>query len=191
VSARPLLLAAVLAAGCDQSASLGSRWVRSQAVQASVGGIIEIGADDPALAGAALRLMPGDLTADALITVEPGAALLVEPRAAGPAVVWGPAGLPLARPALMTLPVALGPGQSAADLIIVTVDPLGHFQKLDHPGLALSSDATRVQFYVPHLGLYWPAAIVRCHEDADCGPGEKCSLTGECQPEDLPDGGHK
>ena len=177
---RSLALLAALTAACDQSRTIGSRWVRDQQVRAAAGAAIEVtAAEDPTLAGAALKLEPGALIADTDITVEVGPTLPGEPRAAGPAVLWGPAGLKLAHPALMSLPVVLVAGQLPDDLIVITQDPLGRLARIDHGSLSLDAANRRVTFLVEHLGLFQPAAIVRCHEDAECGPHESCT-SGEC-----------
>ena len=180
-------LAVVLlaSAACDQSRTVGSRWVSDRVVLAAQGAVIQVTAADSAdLAGAALRLEPGSLVADTFITVEAAADLLPgEPHPAGPAVLWGPAALSLAHSASMSLPVKLGPGQSLADLVVIAADGQGHLGKLEHAQLAVDSGGALVTFSVPRLGTYQAAAVVRCGADhATCPSGEQCHPGGECGP---------
>lgn len=181
MSRRPLLLCSFLAAAaCNQTSNIGSRWVRSQNVIAAQGATIEVtAADASSLAGASLRLLPGDLPADTTVTLDLATPLGGEPRPAGPAAVWGPEGLTLLRPAVMTLPLQIHPRQSVEDLLVLYRDPAGRIFKVEHAGLSVDASASRVSFRVMRLGLYQPAAVMRCSLDIECGGDEKCG-SGEC-----------
>jgi hypothetical protein len=186
-----LALLALLSASaaCDQARTIGSRWISDRYVLAAQGAVIELGAaDSPELAGAALRLQPGDLAADTSITVEAGTTLLPgEPRPAGPAVLWGPAGLSLARSASMSLPVKLSAGQSLSDLVVVAEGDVGHLSKIDHSQLSIDASGAVVTFFVPRLGTFQAAAVVRCASDhTACPSDEVCRPSGECGPPGPP-----
>jgi hypothetical protein len=184
-SAAVLVFATLVA--CDQSRSVGSRWLRAEQLSAVNGGTIGVapGSGEP-LAGAQLQLDPGALAADAVITLEPGAGpLAAEPPAAGPVAVWGPRDLALALPARLALPYALGPQQSEADLIVVTIDPQGRVTKIPHSALGIDTAAGVVIFAADHLGQFQAAAVLRCDLPSDC-PADQVCRNHECHPPDAP-----
>jgi len=161
---------------CDQTAEIGSRYAAQQMVSAAQGGAVAAPAGDE-LAGASLQLPPGALPADALVTLDRGAGpLILDPPPAGPVVVFTPV-VALQRPATVTLPLRLGPGQSAADVMVLTSDPGGQLTKIDHSLLSIEVD--RVRFATPHLGPFEPAAVLHCIQV--CPNGWTC-LNGECHP---------
>ena len=188
---RRLLPAACLAAiaavqACDQSRTVGSRWVASQQISAAAGGTIAVpqGSGDP-LSGAALTLDPNAIAADAFITLEETAAPLgTIPRGAGPAASWGPAGLTLQHPAVMTLPYALGTGQSAADLVVFETAAGGQISRIEHARLTVDTANGLVRFPVEHLGAFQAAALVRCATATECG-GDLICRSGECHTADA------
>jgi hypothetical protein len=166
----------LLLAACDQTAELGSRYAAQQRIGAADGGVVAAPAGD-ALAGASLLLPPGALSADALVTLEQGPApLFIDPPPAGPVVMFAPV-VALQRPALVTLSLRLMAGQSAADLIVVVSDGEGHLGKIDHSQLTIEGD--RVRFTTSHLGLFGPAAVLRCLDV--CPNGWTCR-SQECHP---------
>ena len=166
-----------LSAACDQTAEIGSRYAAQQKMSAALGGAISAPPGD-ALAGASLELPPGALTADAVVGIDQGSGpLLVDPPPAGPLVMFLPADLALLRPATITLPLHLGAGQSAADVIVVGRDSLGQLVKVDQAQLILTAD--RVQFSTVHLGAFQPAALLRC---TDLCPNGWTCRNNECHP---------
>jgi len=187
-----LALALAATAACDQTRTLGSRWVRSQALQAAKGGVIEVPASsgDP-LAGAALRIEPGALPTDTTITLEQGAGpLSMQLPAAGPVAAWGPADLRLAKPARMSLPFKLAAGQTTADLVVLSRDASGDLTKIDRSQLSFEAAGSAVQFPVEHLGQFQAAAQVGCSSDAQCAAGQLCKdgvcRAPACQSEGCP-----
>ncbi len=180
--ARAAACVVALAVACDQSVTIGSRWVRQQQVTALHGGTVAVTpADSAVLAGASLRLLPGDLPADTLITLEGATSLSGEPRAAGPALAWGPASTLLVRPVLMTLPYSLSAAQSAADLIVFSPDTTGHVLRIEHGALAVDELHHLVSFEVPRLGLFQAAAVARCKQVGDCGDTGELCVSDECR----------
>ena len=184
----PAACCAALAAiaACDQSRTVGSRWVRSQQIRAATGGTIAVppGSGEP-LAGASLTLDANAIAADALVTLEESAAPLGNnPRAAGPAASWGPAGLALIRPAAMALPFSLGAGQGAADLVVYAAAPGGAVSRIDHAHLTVDAAAQVVRFPVERLGVFQAAALVRCGVAQACEEDEICQ-SGECHAPDA------
>jgi hypothetical protein len=180
-----------LAAGCDQTRALGSRYLLQQPVLASEGATIAVAADGSDLAGASLTIAPGDLTADATITLEPAAALGdATPPAAGPLSLWGPAVLELARPVELAVPYQLGPGQAAADLVVLVVEPSGRITQVPHAELAVDEAASVVRLRIARLGGFQAAAVIRCVETADC-PADQTCRARECHTgADEADAGH-
>jgi hypothetical protein len=84
----------------------------------------------------------------------------------------------LQEPALVTLPLHLGAGQSAADVVVITGDGAGHFATIEHSLLTI--EGNQVRFATRHLGLFEAAAILRCEEDI-CPNGWACN-SHECHP---------
>jgi Cys-rich repeat protein len=177
-------LALVLAAtaACDQTRTLGSRWVKSQALQAAKGGTIEVpGSSRDPLAGSALRIEPGALPADTTITLEQGTGpLSTQLPAAGPVAAWGPADVRLAKPARMSLPFKLAAGQTTADLVVLSRDANGNLVQIDRAALSLEASGSSVQFSVDHLGQFQAAAQVGCTSDSQCAAGQVCK-EGVCR----------
>ena len=173
-------------AGCDQSRTVGSRWIRSQTLRASTGGTVEVpAASGEPLSGASLRVDPGGLHADTLVTLEQGAAPITAAlHSAGPVAVWGPTSLALAKEGQMTLPFVLATGQSAADLVVAFAGADGALQKIDHAKLGIDAARGLVRFAVERLGAYQALAMVRCQTDPDCGAGRECD-NGECRAPDA------
>lgn len=183
----PAVLLAALAAAhaCDQSRTVGSRWVRSQQIHGADGGTIAVplGAGET-LGGAQLILDPNAVQGDVLVTLEEaGAPLGTNPRGAGPVASWGPA-VALLHPAQMTLPFVLGAGQSAADLIIYSASAGGQVTRVDHSRLAIDAANGLVTFPAEHLGSFQAAAVVRCTSSPECGEDLICR-NSECQKPDA------
>jgi len=167
----------LLLAACNQSAELGTLHAAEQKISAAQGGLVAAPAGD-ALAGASLQLPPKALSADATVTLDPGPAVLVaDPPPAGPVVLFSPL-IALQEPALVTLPLRLGAGQSAADVLVIVSDGAGHLGTIEHSLLTL--EGNQVRFATRHLGLFEAAALLRCEEDY-CPNGWSCS-SHECHP---------
>lgn len=178
---------ALLGLACSQSALLGVA-AREVAISAAAGGTVVPGDGAPsALAGFKLVLHPGDLPGDTTITLQLGPAS-EDLSSAGPAVLLGPLGLQLNRPAELTLPYALGPGQSDADLFVELEDGSGLPKRLDHQILNIDLTAHVIRCLLPRLGEVHALAPRHCMGDPDCGGAGFCH-DAVCRPRYLPDGG--
>lgn len=182
--ARHLAIALLALAGCSPVDHVGSKYVKSERVAASQGATITVvDSDEPALAGAALRIEPGALAADTVITLELSTAPLTDSaeQAVGPVAIWGPAGTAFAMPAQMTLPYRLAFGQRAQDLYVQVQEADGRRFALGHGLLTVDEAAQTVRFQVNGFTAFQPAAATACTASSQCPTGSLC-VAGACQP---------
>jgi hypothetical protein len=116
-------IGACCAAACNPSSSqVGSKYVVSQVVTASLGGTVKVTAsDDPTLAGTQIQIPPNALTADTTITIAEGAAISGG-TSVGPIADFGPSGTTFAYPVTITLPYTAGTTTSTLTVVGVESD---------------------------------------------------------------------
>ena len=180
----------LLGLACNQSALLGVS-TRQVAVSAASGGTLAATGDDaPALRGFRLELHPGDLSADAQISLQLGPAS-EDPNSAGPSIALSatPAGVQLLHPADLTLPYSLGPNQLDGELWVELRDGSGPPQRLDHGLVTVDTTAQVIRCPLPRLGEVHAVAPRHCQQDSDCGSAGYCHDRDICRPRTQQDGG--
>jgi hypothetical protein len=172
------LAAALVLAACGTT--VGSRYVLSQYVNSSQGGLITVStSDSPELAGASVTIPPLALAANTTITVEPGLLPLVSAaEALSPVVMWGPVGLTFSTPITMTLPVQASISDAASELEVVVEEASGNVVALS--GLTFNATRTQVSFKVSSFASY---QVRRrhpgCSTNLTCATGSVC-VNGSC-----------
>ncbi|MHB8875437.1 MAG: hypothetical protein ACYC8T_17265 [Myxococcaceae bacterium] len=170
-------------AACGPSETVGSRFVKSERVTASQGASIVIDArESPELAGTALKIEPGALTADTTITLDLGASTLVDSaeQAAGPVAIWGPPGTKFSKPVVMTLPFKLTSGQTVANLFVQVNEADGTRFVIDRSKLTVDELKGVMSFTVAGFTGFQPGSAPRCTANTQCGTGLVC-INGTCQ----------
>ncbi|MBM4783317.1 MAG: hypothetical protein GQE15_37040 [Archangiaceae bacterium] len=155
-----LVVAAITACAfiyaCGQESSVGSRFVKSEAVAASKGAAISVSAsEEPALAGLALDIPAGALGADTTITLELGLTALSD-SARGPVAIWGPSGTVFSKPARMTLPLALGSTDELGQVEILVEESDGRRFSIPRSELMIDASAKSVTFPVNGFTRFQP-----------------------------------
>jgi hypothetical protein len=159
-SAATLMIAAVALAACGDQ--LGSRYVKTQKVEASKGAIFTVTADDSPEHAGEPELPAGALSSDVVLTVEFGlTSVLGAELSGGPAVVFGPPGVTLSKEALLVLPLRNTVGSD--DIGIVGQTDTGIYE-VDSNQVALNASRTLASFRVLHLGGY------QVRRRTSCGP---------------------
>jgi hypothetical protein len=149
-----LALPLALAACVGSSTEVGSRYVKTMRVTAGAGATFSVSpAESRALAGTLLRIEPGALAATTTITLELGYQPIVRAPdvAAGPVVIWGPAGTRLDPPARLTFPYQLGDGAALPDLYVEVLESGGPRGALERAGLLVNAEAKLVTVSVAGL----------------------------------------
>ena len=171
---RPSLLACLALgclAGCRDTA-VTCAFGKSLLIQADVGGTLGIGgAEDSVLAGASLTVPPYALARDTLLTIgcSGDVAALAGTTPAGPVVAFGAADggvVVFNEPATVTLPFALPPGSTAAQLSILSVSASGVHVLYRHDTVATSG--TTVSVEVASLGAFGAVVAPNCAAASDC-----------------------
>lgn len=173
--------ALLVAAACNQTYPLASRYIKSVPVKAQEGALITVESQDSAeLAGASLYLPPNALNGDTTVTVELGLENLsaAPDVAASKVVMWGPAGTTLRAPAEVVLPYALPAGERAAGLRVDKL--LGNGQRIALDRVAFTVDGARheVRFRTEQLAAF-EVVVTHCGEDHPCPEGTHC-VEGTC-----------
>ncbi len=179
-----VVLVAALVSACGPVENAGSRYVVTQRVAASQGGLITVkGSGAPALDGTALRVPVGALAADTTLTLELGPTPITSSaaQAAGPVAVWGPSGTVFSVPAELTLPYTLTAAQSAGRLYVQVQEQNGTRSIVPHDKLVVDPVTKTVRFPVSGFTSFQPGvAPLECQADADCVGGEVC-VAGQCR----------
>ena len=182
-------VAAVIGMACYVAPTpVGSRFVKSVAVNAQQGATLSItAADDAELAGTTLVIEPGALSHDEVVTVELGGTALASDghSPAGPVAIFGPDGLEFSKPATLTLPLALATGQQPATVIIEGREGDGTRFVIPHDRVEVA--ANEVRFRINGFTSFQPASSTSdpadagtpCQSDSDCVQGEACT-NGKC-----------
>ncbi|MCA2981847.1 MAG: hypothetical protein INH41_00825 [Myxococcaceae bacterium] len=157
----------------------GSRFVRAENVEAARGATIAVTAQDStALAGTALEIPAGSLSADTRITVEVGMEDLVAPAdVAGPVAVWGPAGTRFSKKARMTLPLTLSAAGGALTVQVREADG----REFELPASAVLVADGRISFDVEGFTSFQPRrrSSPVCPADVRlCADGSSVSRSG-------------
>jgi Notch-like protein len=171
---------AVVLIGCGTTL-VGSRYVKSEVVDAAKGAIITVrSADSVALAGTSLEIPPWALLANTTITVEPALqSLVTDGDSVSPTAVWGPSGLVFSRPATMTLPVSLSLADEVTDLEVVVEESDGTVFSI--PSLTLDRMRDRVTFKVSGFSAYQVRRRPgRCSATRSCPATQSC-VSGTCR----------
>ncbi len=183
-------LACCLAA-CNGNQNVGSKYAKSQQVQALNGGTVSVSqGDDAYLAGTSVQIPPGALDKDTLITVAEGNALALPDGAqsSGPVAELGPASATFAHAVTVTLPYQLPSGQDATGLTVFGVDAAGQTIRVSNADLKLDAANHTVAFITKKLiryGVLWsqPGGGTFCPLGEEfCG----CCGNGSCQPAGAP-----
>src|SRR5438270_7918904 len=168
---------------CSPTSTVGSRFVKSQMVQASVGAVISVASSDSKeLAGARLVIDPGALASDTTIQIEVGTMPLTDAtdKGAGPVAIWGPAGTKFSKPAHMVLPYVLPTGDSPDRIFVQVKEQDGTRFVIDHTVLNLDTAANTVAFDVHGFTGFQPGTNTPCMANNDCAQGQAC-INGVCK----------
>ena len=173
------------AAACSNNNVVGSKYAKSQLVQALQGGNVAVASsDDVTLAGTSISIPPDALAQDTVVTIAEGDALTLPAGAsvAGPVVDLGPAATAFAHPVTVVIPFVLSAGQATTGLAIQGVDVDGATISVSNGDLLIDANAGTVAFTAATLirfGPIWlPGPTV-------CPPGEDfcgCCGNGHCLP---------
>jgi hypothetical protein len=175
---RLVVLSAVLVAfACGNQA--GSRYVKSQNIDAASGGTLSVTAtESAALAGTSLAIPAGALAADTRITLELGMDdLVAREDVAGPVAIWGPAGTRFSKKARMTLPLSIS--AAAGELTVQVREADG--REFELPTSAVQVADGRISFDVDGFTSFQPRrrSTTACPADAKlCPDGSSVGRTG-------------
>lgn len=177
-----LLPALALAAACgtQDAENLGSVHVKSALISAAAGGELAVTAQDYApFAGVKVQFPAGALAQDTKITVDIGAASLMDEDATsvGPVVELGPSGTTFSTPVTITLPVS---SAFEADLARVYVKHGDGTREVIVPAsITYDAEAGTMVFSVSHFTTYEPGrSHDRCRH-------HQCPDPTECTPEEC------
>lgn len=173
---------------------VGSRFVKSQAVQAAEGGLITVSAAESSeLKGMRLQLPPGALRADTHVTVELALdEVLRGGFGAGPAVVLGPTETELNLDAVLVLPVAQLGANDEVSILGIADD--GSTFEIDSSRVTLDATRSLVTFSIRRFGVYQPRRSQPRDGGLDGGGGncvEETECDVECDPYDLDAGSYR
>ncbi|MEW5742390.1 MAG: Dickkopf N-terminal cysteine-rich domain-containing protein [Myxococcota bacterium] len=173
-------VAVLCCAGCGTTV-VGSRYVKSQDVEASKGAVLAVTAEDSTqLAGTKLEIPAAALDADTTITLELGAdSLVAEELVAGPVAIWGPAGTHFKQPARMTLP--LNQLEAGEELSIFVREADGRTFEIPASGVVVDAAAGTVSFDIAGFTRFQPLRRRPCTTNSDCRQGLAC-VNGRCRP---------
>jgi hypothetical protein len=177
------------AAACSNSQVVGSKYAKSQLVQAIQGGTMTVtAADDPTLAGTAIQVPPDSLASDTTLTVLQGAAISLPSGvvSAGSAIPqFGPDATTFGFPATVSVPFTLASGQTTDGLMVVGVQPDGTVFLVDNIDLQIDSAHGIASFTVAANARFQPA----WGPPNVCPPGTElcgCCGSGKCIPAGQP-----
>lgn len=167
----------LLLAAC--SSNVGSRFVKSQDVEASREAVISVSAaESDALAGTQLTIPAGALAQNMRITLELGLdSLAPAANAAGPVAVWGPAGTVFSKPVQMTLPVTLSAAAGTLTVLVREADG----RQYELPRSRVTVAGGKITFTTNGFTSFQPAiaSAVACTADAFvCPDGTAVGRTG-------------
>lgn len=166
--------------GCGTTV-VGSRFIKSEAVDAARGAVIKVATTDSQdLAGTTLDIPANALGRNQVITIEPALQTLVtDADAVSPTVIWGPSGLVFDVPATMSLPVKLAQGDDETNLEVVVEESDGTVFAI--PSLSVDSARASVTFKVTGFSSYQVRRRAsRCNVNSDCPSGSQC-VSGSCR----------
>ncbi len=175
---------------CNGKDNVGSKYAKTQQVQALNGGTVSVtSSDDPYLAGTVVQIPPGALDQDTLITVAEGAALSLHDgaKAGGPVAEFGPASATFIHPVTVTLPYQLDSGLDPSGLAVQGVDGNGQVITVAFADLKIDAVNHTLAFTTRHLIRY--AALWSGSGGTVCPQGEVlcgCCGNGTCQPAGQP-----
>lgn len=174
-----MILAVALLAACGTQTNVGSRYVKTIALTASVGGTLSVNASESAeLNGLSLAFPAGALATDRTITLELGLddVALAPNVPRGPVAIFGPE-LTFLKDVELRLPSSASYQGSSAETEVLLKTPAG-LQRIRAPQLTHDPVAHAVTMIVHSTGAL-QVTVHSCPGAGSCGAGETCT-SGSC-----------
>jgi hypothetical protein len=179
------------AAACSTKETVGSKYAKTQLVEALQGGTVTVtNSDDPALAGTVVKIPPGALAADTTITVAEASELRLpaDGTAMGPAIDFGPNTVAFSHPITVIIPCPFLAGHDPSGLAIQGLDTDGTTTiRVSNGDLTVDATAKTVAFTASRffrVGCIWgpPSGGVCPQGQTLCG----CCGNGVCLADGTP-----
>ncbi|MFT3839404.1 MAG: hypothetical protein QM723_20645 [Myxococcaceae bacterium] len=183
------LFAAVICCGalsCTVNTNTGSKYAKTQEINASNGGTLTVSqSDDASLAGLKIQVPPNALSKNTTLTVAEGNGFTLADGAAavGPIADLGPVDATFVHPITITLPFALAGNQDPKFLAVQGIDASGTHITVSGKDLLIDPINHVVAFTAVHLHRF--AAVIINSGGTVCPQGEVfcgCCDNGTCQP---------
>lgn len=183
------LLGGALSTSCRDVLEIDSHFKRV-AINAAEGGVIEVFADEsPRWAGTRLVIPADALASDCEITLDllAESIALAPDVAAGPAVMWGPAGTEFHGGAALTLPLAIPDGRERAAVFVEVLEDDGRRRQYFQPKVQIDAPAAFTTLSVTTFSAFQngargcPSSLQPSERmEPMCPPGTHC-VDGICE----------